>query len=131
MKRFYFNLEGNANLTDPGGLVFYNEIEAFFVAQKLARELADSRPDLRGNTAVVVTDGEISQRYSIGISNVAQPKSDTALRRASGSCPGRIKSANGGFEPTPPQNIRSEAVVAARGASARSLMAQMAHSRQE
>jgi hypothetical protein len=79
---------------------------AISVAQKLARELADSRPDLRGNTSIVVTDGKISQRYSIGISNEGQPKSDTALRRASGSCPGWIKSVNGGFEPMPPQNIR-------------------------
>jgi hypothetical protein len=83
MRRFYFNLEGDANFTDPGGLLFYSELEAFSVARKLAKELADSRPSLRRNTTVVVTDGKISERYSIGASNEKTDNTNTPFCRAS------------------------------------------------
>jgi hypothetical protein len=54
MKRFFFDLEGESNVSDPGGLLFYSELDAFRAAQRLAAELADSRPDLRGKASVVV-----------------------------------------------------------------------------
>lgn len=55
MKRFFFDLEGKQSISDPGGLLLHSELQALRAAQRLAAELANSRPDLRGNTSVVVT----------------------------------------------------------------------------
>jgi hypothetical protein len=54
MARFFFDLEGKHNASDPTGLPFDSELEAFRAAQRLAAELWRTRPQLRGNTWVVV-----------------------------------------------------------------------------
>lgn len=65
MKRFFFDLEGKQNISDPGGLLLHSELEALRAAQRLAAELANSRPDLRGNTAVVVTAKDRRDYYYV------------------------------------------------------------------
>jgi hypothetical protein len=54
MARFFFDLEGKHNISDPAGLPFENELDAFRAAQKLAADIGDIRPNLCGNTCVVV-----------------------------------------------------------------------------
>ena len=80
MKRFYFNLEGKANVSDPKGLLLDNELSAFNFAQTLATELTNLRPTLRGNTTVVVTDGNKSQRFPIGMSNESRNAKEASPR---------------------------------------------------
>ena len=55
MARFFFDLQGAQNTDDPGGLPFESDLDAFRAAQRLAEELSRARPNLRGNTCVVVT----------------------------------------------------------------------------
>jgi hypothetical protein len=38
MKRFFFDLEGKQNISDPGGLLFHSELYALRGAQRLAAE---------------------------------------------------------------------------------------------
>jgi hypothetical protein len=57
MERYYFDLQGAHNAHDSGGLKFESDLEAFRAAERLATELATTRPDLRGNTCVVVRKG--------------------------------------------------------------------------
>jgi hypothetical protein len=54
MGRFFFDLQGKHNASDPSGLPFDNELDAFRAAQRLAAEIANTRPSLRGNTWVAV-----------------------------------------------------------------------------
>jgi hypothetical protein len=54
MARFFFDLQGRQNASDPTGLPFETELDAFRAAQRLAAELWSARPNLRGNTWVVV-----------------------------------------------------------------------------
>jgi len=65
MKRFFFDLEGKQNISDPGGLLFHSELQAFRAALRLAAELANSRPDLRGNTSLVVTAKDRREKYHV------------------------------------------------------------------
>jgi hypothetical protein len=62
MARFFFDLQGKHIASDPTGLPFDSELDAFRSAQMLAAELWSTRPDLRGNTWVAVVsrkrDGE-------------------------------------------------------------------------
>jgi hypothetical protein len=62
MARFFFDLEGKHKARDPTGLPFDTELDAFRAAQRLAAELWSARPNLRGNTWIVVMsrkkDGE-------------------------------------------------------------------------
>jgi hypothetical protein len=62
MGRFFFDLQGQHKARDPTGLPFENELDAFRAAQKLAAEIASTRPYLCGNTWVAVIsrkrDGE-------------------------------------------------------------------------
>jgi hypothetical protein len=67
MKRFFFDLEGERNVSDPGGLLFDSELAAFRAAQRLAVELAGSRPNLRGTTSVVVTSKDPREYYHVSI----------------------------------------------------------------
>ena len=55
MGRYYFGLEGSQNANDAGGLAFESDLDAFRAAKRLAAELAIARPQLRGNTWVVLT----------------------------------------------------------------------------
>jgi hypothetical protein len=54
MARFFFDLEGKHNASDPTGLPFDTELDAFRAAQRLAAELWSTRLHLRGNTWVAV-----------------------------------------------------------------------------
>ncbi|QQN62256.1 hypothetical protein JIR23_22000 [Bradyrhizobium diazoefficiens] len=65
MKRFFFGLEGKQNISDPGGLLLHSELQALRAAQRLAAELANYRPDLRGNTSVVVTAKDQRDYYYV------------------------------------------------------------------
>ncbi len=48
MVRFYFNLRGTQNVDDPCGLTFENELQAFYAAERLAKDLPSAQPSLRG-----------------------------------------------------------------------------------
>lgn len=67
MGRYYFGLEGAQNTNDLGGLAFESDQEAFRAAKRLARELAATRPHLRGNTCVVLTRKGAEDVYWIGL----------------------------------------------------------------
>ncbi|WP_409364897.1 DUF6894 family protein [Bradyrhizobium sp. JYMT SZCCT0428] len=54
MGRFFFDLQGQHSASDPSGLPFDNELDAFRAAQRFAAEIASTRPSLRGNTWVAV-----------------------------------------------------------------------------
>jgi hypothetical protein len=54
--RFYFELDGAERVADTRGRQFGNLVEAFRAANRLAREIAEVRPHLRGNTSVVMTE---------------------------------------------------------------------------
>lgn len=56
MPRFHFELVGSERVADPQGSQFGNALEAFKAATRLAREIADVRPNLRGNTCVIMTN---------------------------------------------------------------------------
>jgi hypothetical protein len=49
-ERFYFGLAGSKTLEDTLGLPFPSELAAFRSAQTLAKEIAETRPLLRGTT---------------------------------------------------------------------------------
>ncbi|WFU14449.1 hypothetical protein [Bradyrhizobium sp. CB3481] len=67
MGRYYFGLQGAQNAHDSGGLAFENDMEAFHAAKRLAQELAAARPNLRGNTCVVLTRQDADDLYCIGV----------------------------------------------------------------
>jgi hypothetical protein len=67
MGRYYFDLPGAQKANDSGGLTFENDLEAFQAAERLARELAAARPNLRGNTFVVVTRKGAEDAYWISV----------------------------------------------------------------
>jgi hypothetical protein len=67
MGRYYFGLQGAQNTRDPGGLAFENDLEAFRAASRLAAELAAARPNLRGNTYVVLTRKDAEDIYCVGV----------------------------------------------------------------
>jgi uncharacterized protein DUF6894 len=54
MGRFFFDLQGEHSAIDPTGLPFDTELDAFRAAQRLAAELWNIRPHLRGNTWIAV-----------------------------------------------------------------------------
>lgn len=67
MGRYYFDLHGAQNTHDLGGLAFENDTEAFHAAKRLAAELAAARPNLRGNTCVILTRKGADDLYCIGV----------------------------------------------------------------
>jgi hypothetical protein len=67
MGRYYFDLQGAQNAKDRGGLAFESDLEAFHAAKRLATELATARPNLRGNTWVVLTQKGAEDTYWIGV----------------------------------------------------------------
>lgn len=56
MPRFYFELDGAERVADKQGRQFGNPVEALEAAKRLAREIAEVRPNLRGNTCVIMTE---------------------------------------------------------------------------
>ena len=67
MKRFFFGLQGAQNTEDLLGLLYANDLAAFRAAEKLATELSGARPDLRGNTCVVIARNGADNLYCISI----------------------------------------------------------------
>ena len=67
MGRYYFGLGGAQSAHDSGGLAFENDVEAFHAAKRLAEELAAARPNLRGNTCVVLTRKDADDVYCISV----------------------------------------------------------------
>ena len=67
MRRFFFDLQGRQYTPDQQGLPFKSELDAFQAAKKLASELAQTRPELRGNTCVVVRRYSLDDGYFISI----------------------------------------------------------------
>jgi len=67
MGRFFFDLQGTQNANDPTGLAFESELDAFRAAQRLAAELSNARPDLCGNTCVVMTRKGIADAYYVSV----------------------------------------------------------------
>ena len=67
MKRFFFNLQGTQNTTDPVGLLYDSDKDAFRAAQRLARDLSQLRPHLHGNTCVVITREDADDLYSVSV----------------------------------------------------------------
>jgi hypothetical protein len=67
MKRFFFDLQGGQDTRDQQGLPFRTELDAFRAANRLAAELARTRPELRGNMCIVVRRSMTDDSYCIGI----------------------------------------------------------------
>ena len=56
MPRFFFDLVGPKLLADDSGLTFQDVRLAARFAEQLARDLSDTRPELRGSASVIVSD---------------------------------------------------------------------------
>jgi hypothetical protein len=67
MMRFFFDLQGGQNTDDPHGLLYADDLEVFRAAERLAAELSRARPNLRGNTWVVVVRGGADDLYCVSI----------------------------------------------------------------
>jgi hypothetical protein len=67
MQRFFFDLQGTQNASDPTGLAFETELDAFRAAQRLAAELSSTRPNLRGSTFVVVIRKGVGDAYYVNV----------------------------------------------------------------
>lgn len=67
MPRFFFALQGGQNVDDEHGLEFENDLGAFRAAQKLAIEIASIRPNLCGNTSIVVTREDAFDVFCVGV----------------------------------------------------------------
>jgi len=67
MARFFFDLQGAQNASDPTGLPFETDLDAFRAAQRLAAELWSTRPSLRGSTWVVVTRKRDGDAYYVSV----------------------------------------------------------------
>jgi hypothetical protein len=65
--RFFFDLQGVQNANDPTGLAFETELDAFRAAQRLAAEIWNARPNLHGNTWVVVTRKRDGDAYYVSV----------------------------------------------------------------
>lgn len=67
MKRFFFGLQGGQNTDDKHGLLYGNDLQAFWAAERLAAELSHARPALQGNTSVVVAPRGAEDLYCVSI----------------------------------------------------------------
>jgi hypothetical protein len=65
--RFFFGLQGARNIDDTLGLSFETDMAAFRAAQELAAVLSSTRPNLRGNTCVVVTRNVRNEVYYVSV----------------------------------------------------------------
>jgi len=54
MRRFYFDLADEHRVVDPAGARFDAPLAALASARRFAAELAATRPELCGNTSVIV-----------------------------------------------------------------------------
>ncbi len=68
MRRYYFRLDGAEPVADTHGGQFRDSGEAFKAAQRLAHEIAEVRPGLRGNTCIMMTErGRPDDLYCVAI----------------------------------------------------------------
>ena len=67
MGRFFFNLQGAQTINDPTGLPFESDLDAFHAAQRLAKELSRTRPNLCGSTCVVVIRKDTGDAYYVSV----------------------------------------------------------------
>jgi len=67
MKRFFFDLQGAENIDDRFGLLFATELTAFRSAEKMARDLASARPELHGNTCIVVKRSHADGAFYVSV----------------------------------------------------------------
>jgi len=65
--RFFFDLAGGQKVTDEYGLPFKDQTTALRVARKMARDLAQTRPELRGNTWIVVRSAATDELWRVDI----------------------------------------------------------------
>ena len=65
--RFFFGLQGARNIDDAMGFAFETDLAAFRAAQELAAELSSTRPNLRGNTCVVVTRNDRGDVFYVSV----------------------------------------------------------------
>ena len=57
MPLYHFDLVNTKTITDQGGVVLTDDIEAMDSADKMARQILDERPDLKSrHYAIVVTN---------------------------------------------------------------------------
>jgi hypothetical protein len=80
MTRYFFGLQGGQNTDDEHGLQYAGPLEAFRAAERLAQELSELRPHLRGNTWVVLTRRGADDAYYISVGRKSSP-SEPAKRR--------------------------------------------------
>jgi hypothetical protein len=67
MRRFYFGLQGKQNVDDRYGMLFQDDLQAFRAGQRLATELSQVRPNLHGNTCVVIAPKGVDYHYCVSI----------------------------------------------------------------
>jgi hypothetical protein len=56
VRRFYFRLEGAAQIADKNGCLYEDAAKAFKAAQSLACDVAEARQNLCKRTCVIVTE---------------------------------------------------------------------------
>ena len=67
MRRFYFDLAGDQRVADLAGARFDAPLTAFASARRLADELAFTRPELCGNTSVIVRSEAGDDLYCVAV----------------------------------------------------------------
>lgn len=67
MLRFYFDLAGEQRVADPRGAKFDAPLTAYASARRLADELESTRPELCGNTSVIVRSESGDDLYCVAI----------------------------------------------------------------
>lgn len=78
MKRFFFNLCGALNVDDSLGRRFETELQAYQAAQRLAGDIAEARPALRGSSWLSVACEGSHNTLSLGIPTLRQRRKDRA-----------------------------------------------------
>ena len=67
MTRFFFGVRGTRHIDDGQGMTFETYLAAFEAAQRLAAELSDKYPDLRGKICVEVTPIDRREAYFVSV----------------------------------------------------------------
>ena len=67
MRRFYFDLAGDERVADSTGARFDAPLTTFASARRLADELAFTRPELCGNTSVIVRSETGDDLYCVAV----------------------------------------------------------------
>lgn len=80
MKRFFFGLQGRQNTDDKHGLLYDDDLQAFWAAERLAAQLSHARPVLQGNTCVVVAPRDVEDLYWCG--RIVSPSREACYARS-------------------------------------------------